>query len=243
MVRLHHQLNGHELSKLQKILKDRGAWRATVHEVTKHQTWLSNWAATTTMGPVAVKQERKWLYGYTNRHLCYISLWMRLDLRKFSKSDGGIWTWGCGSKKIIDRLQKITWYLLYPTFEYQKTGLQKYIFILRKLCKNLKYIHTYLCTYTYKHMYVHIYTYAYLSLSLYFTLFCFSFLNFLFFSKFPLRHHVHMYFIYIYTHIYVIYIYICMHMSFSGGTCGKEPTCQCRRHKRGRFDSWVGKMS
>ena len=23
---------------------------------------------------------------------------------------------------------------------------------------------------------------------------------------------------------------------------GKEPTCQCRRHKRGRFEPWVGKM-
>ena len=27
-----------------------------------------------------------------------------------------------------------------------------------------------------------------------------------------------------------------------GGTSSKEPTCQCRRHKRGRFDAWVGKM-
>ena len=26
---------------------------------------------------------------------------------------------------------------------------------------------------------------------------------------------------------------------FSGGVCGKEHTCQCRRHKRSRFDSWV----
>ena len=29
-------------SKLQKIVKDTGAWRATVHRVTKSQTWLSN---------------------------------------------------------------------------------------------------------------------------------------------------------------------------------------------------------
>ena len=28
---------------------------------------------------------------------------------------------------------------------------------------------------------------------------------------------------------------------FSGGASGKEPTCQCRRHKRHGFDSWVGK--
>ena len=29
---------------------------------------------------------------------------------------------------------------------------------------------------------------------------------------------------------------------FPGGTSGKEPTCQCRRHKRHRFDPWVGKF-
>jgi len=28
-------------------------------------------------------------------------------------------------------------------------------------------------------------------------------------------------------------------MGFPGGTSGKEPTCQCRRHKKGRFDPWV----
>ena len=28
----------------------------------------------------------------------------------------------------------------------------------------------------------------------------------------------------------------------SGGTSGKEPTCQCRRHKRCRFDPWVRKI-
>ena len=30
-------------------------------------------------------------------------------------------------------------------------------------------------------------------------------------------------------------------MGFSGGASGKEYTCQCRRHKRCRFDPWVGK--
>ena len=29
-------------------------------------------------------------------------------------------------------------------------------------------------------------------------------------------------------------------MGFTGGTSGKEPTCQCRRHKRHGFDYWVG---
>ena len=29
---------------------------------------------------------------------------------------------------------------------------------------------------------------------------------------------------------------------FPHGTSGKEPACQCRRHKRHRFDPWAGKM-
>ena len=27
-----------------------------------------------------------------------------------------------------------------------------------------------------------------------------------------------------------------------GGTSGKEPVCQCRRHKRRRFNPWIGKI-
>ena len=27
-----------------------------------------------------------------------------------------------------------------------------------------------------------------------------------------------------------------------GGASGKEPACQCRRHKRRAFDPWVGKI-
>ena len=29
-------------------------------------------------------------------------------------------------------------------------------------------------------------------------------------------------------------------MGFLGGVSGKEPTCQCRRHKRCGFDLWIG---
>ena len=29
---------------------------------------------------------------------------------------------------------------------------------------------------------------------------------------------------------------------FPGGTSGKEPTCQCRRHKKFGLDHWVGKI-
>ena len=35
---------------------------------------------------------------------------------------------------------------------------------------------------------------------------------------------------------------LCYSYSFPGGTSSKEPTCQCRRCKRYRFDFWVGKI-
>ena len=35
------------LSKFQETVKDKGAWRAAVHGVTKNQTWLSDWTTTT----------------------------------------------------------------------------------------------------------------------------------------------------------------------------------------------------
>ena len=38
----YHWLNGYELSKFQEMVKDREAWRAAVHVVTKSQTRLSN---------------------------------------------------------------------------------------------------------------------------------------------------------------------------------------------------------
>ena len=31
-------------------------------------------------------------------------------------------------------------------------------------------------------------------------------------------------------------------MGFPGGTSGKEPTCQCIRHKRLESDTWIGKI-
>ena len=38
------------LSKLQEIMQDRGAWPAAVHGVKKSQTWLSNWTTTKVVG-------------------------------------------------------------------------------------------------------------------------------------------------------------------------------------------------
>ena len=40
----------------------------------------------------------------------------------------------------------------------------------------------------------------------------------------------------------VLYIFICRCIDIPGGTSGKEPSCQCRRHKRRGFDPWVGKI-
>ena len=45
----HLQFNGHEFEKAWVVVKDRKAWHAAVHWVTKSQTWLSDW--TTTIGP------------------------------------------------------------------------------------------------------------------------------------------------------------------------------------------------
>ena len=33
-----------------------------------------------------------------------------------------------------------------------------------------------------------------------------------------------------------------MYIGFPAGTRGKEPACQCRRHRRLRFNPWVGKI-
>ena len=37
-------------------------------------------------------------------------------------------------------------------------------------------------------------------------------------------------------------MYIHTILVFPGGASGKEPACQCRRHKRCGFDPWVGKI-
>ena len=46
MFRQHHWPKGHDLSTLQEIVKDTGAWSAAVHGVTKSWTQLSDWTTT-----------------------------------------------------------------------------------------------------------------------------------------------------------------------------------------------------
>ena len=40
----------------------------------------------------------------------------------------------------------------------------------------------------------------------------------------------------------VLLCFIGMLRGFTGGTSGKEPTCQCGRHERQGFHPWVGKI-
>ena len=42
----HHWLNGHSLNKLFELVKDREAWHASVHGVTKSRTQLNDWTET-----------------------------------------------------------------------------------------------------------------------------------------------------------------------------------------------------
>ena len=40
----------------------------------------------------------------------------------------------------------------------------------------------------------------------------------------------------------LIWLLLSPFMGFLDGASGKEPACQCRRHKRHRFIYWVGKI-
>ena len=46
MVGWHHRLKGHELGQLQESVKDREAWSAADHGVTKSGTWFRDWRIT-----------------------------------------------------------------------------------------------------------------------------------------------------------------------------------------------------
>ena len=44
-------------------------------------------------------------------------------------------------------------------------------------------------------------------------------------------------------HVWNVSIYTLVFLIFPGGVSGKEPTCQCRRHKKCGFNPWVRKIS
>ena len=49
-------------------------------------------------------------------------------------------------------------------------------------------------------------------------------------------------FIYSFTHLQTQLVFVkqllCVSVGFPGGASGKEPSCQCRRHKIGKLDPW-----
>ena len=45
-----------------------------------------------------------------------------------------------------------------------------------------------------------------------------------------------------YLIVFFIYISLIPWLGFPCGSGGKEPVCQCRRHKRLGFDPWIGKI-
>ena len=65
MVGWHHWLNGHESEQALGVVKDRRAWCAAVHGVTKSQTWLSNWTELNELEGMKI-----WFQENT---LCYLS--------------------------------------------------------------------------------------------------------------------------------------------------------------------------
>ena len=50
------------LSKLQEMVKDREAWRAVVHGLTKSWTWLSDWTTTNVQARMTSPHLRMWRY-------------------------------------------------------------------------------------------------------------------------------------------------------------------------------------
>ena len=80
------------LSKFQEILKDREAWHAAVHVVTKSWPWLSNWTTTTREGKRDGKRWRKDNIG------CIGKAWLQTPKQKWSEANKQkaniCWTYG-----------------------------------------------------------------------------------------------------------------------------------------------------
>ena len=88
------------LTQLWEMVKDREAWQAAVHGVTKSQTRLSNWATTTTLTDVLSFAE----YNLTSSH-CSPSAstpagwehntWLNRRLLTAQKGSRTSFIWGC----------------------------------------------------------------------------------------------------------------------------------------------------
>ena len=72
------------LSKLQEIVKDRRAWYATVHGVTKNWTWLSNWTRFFQGNSYMQIEIRLWTKGI---YALWASLWFLFFIPKLDKPD------------------------------------------------------------------------------------------------------------------------------------------------------------
>ena len=97
----HHQLNGHSLSKLWEMVKNREAWRAMVHGIAKSQTWLSNWTKTTKHGkqpkcPLTEEWIKKMWHIYImeynsalgkNEIMPFAVTWIEVEIITLSKSE------------------------------------------------------------------------------------------------------------------------------------------------------------
>ena len=73
------------LNKLWEMVKDRGAWRAAVHEVTKSQTQPSNWTTATVCF-------QAWLILPSQSLYCWGSLKPRRVINVKSSASDGSWT-------------------------------------------------------------------------------------------------------------------------------------------------------
>ena len=62
MVEWHHWPNGHEFEQAPGDVKDKEAWRASVHGVIKSQTRLSDW--TTKMTTIIIRETEELLITY-----------------------------------------------------------------------------------------------------------------------------------------------------------------------------------
>ena len=70
------------LSKLRGMVKDRAAWRATVHGVTKSQTWLSDWTTTNMVSTTVVVAASMNVLQLEKNMGCRISEWSQIRCLK-----------------------------------------------------------------------------------------------------------------------------------------------------------------